>query len=38
MKRAGNYSRIDCDFDLDHEITKSVVELTDLKDDYFLDF
>ena len=33
MKRAGNYSRIDCKFDLDHEITKSVAELTEILED-----
>ena len=33
MKRAGNYSRIDCDFDLEHEITKSVDELTEILED-----
>ena len=27
MKRAGNYSRIDCKFDLDHEITANVNQL-----------
>jgi len=30
---AGRYSRIYCEFDLDHEITKSVAELTEILED-----
>ena len=33
MKGSVNYSRIDCKFDLEHEITKSVAELTEILED-----
>ena len=34
MKRAGNYSRIDCKFDLDHEITANVNQLKEINEGY----